>query len=311
MRRSKKNNYRKIKSFLKKHTIITKLVLLFALCGAAVLVWKIALTIEDEGYKTPDIPDNNVSEEMVENFSYLAVTQVDQVTESTDEVLINLNDYSDEVLINEEGDYHLKGELEGSLRIKAEEQSVHLYLDNVSITAKDGPAIIVDSAGKVVITLLSGTENVISDSGDYRNSVDYEAAISTTCALTINGDGALTVYGLYEDAIRSKDVVKILDGVISIYSKRTAVHGNDGIHVTGGQIFISSEKKGYKTTKSGIDGRGNIMISGGTHNIIAGEYAFVCSKADLYIFDCEIYNKSVISTYNVKGTRMIEEGCLQ
>lgn len=80
--------------------------------------------------------------------------------------------------------------------------------------------------------------------------------------------------------------------------------------MSGGQFDISSEKNGFKTTKEGADGRGSLIIGGGTMSIIAGRSAFVTTKASVYIFNCSIKSHSVVSTYDIGGLHRVQEGCL-
>ena len=74
---------------------------------------------------------------------------------------------------------------------------------------------------------------------------------------------------------------------------------------------ISSEKNGLRTTKSGADGRGNLVISGGDHRIIAGRHAFLVGRGDLYVYNCRIFDKSIVSTWNVGGQVKVQSGCIQ
>ena len=284
-----------------------KLYLAILLVFALFICWKIGTAYGTE--KPPEIPATE--EELRESFPYLAIIDMDRETEMTDPVELNLWQISDGYEITEAGNYHLTGEMRGTLRINAPEQNVHLFLDNASITAISGPAIHCQGANRLVITLLPGTENYISDSGDYRQETTAEACIYSENHLTFNGTGELAVNGYYKDAIRSRDIMKILGGDYAIKCKRTAIHGTDGIVVTGGTFVISSEKVGLKSTKKSPDGRGNIIISGGELSIIAGRYAFVAEKANLYIYDCTVYERSVMSPYDVAGVVRVQEGCVQ
>ena len=284
-----------------------KLYLAILLVFALFICWKIGTAYETE--KVPAIPASD--EELRESFPYLAIIDMDQVTEMTDPVDIDLSGFSDGYEITGEGEYHLTGELRGTLIINAPEENVHLFLDNVSITSKSGPALYCKDANRLVITLLPGTENYISDSGDYRAEDTVEACIYSECNMTFNGPGELTVNGYYKDAVRSRDAIKILGGDYAIKCKRTAIHGTDGIVVTDGSFAISSEKYGFKSTKKSPEGRGNIIISGGELSIIAGRYAFVAEKANLYIYDCTVYQRSVMSVYDVGGEVRVQEGCVQ
>lgn len=294
--------------FFRKHKQIGKLCTIFILVFALLICWEIGMAHEVTSEEI-DIPETEAG--LQENFPYLSATQLDQETELIDAEFINLSQTQDQYEITTGGRFRLTGELSGTLIINASEQNVHLFLDNVTIISKSGPAVYCQDADKLIITLLPGTENVISDTGDYRANHEFEACIYSECDITFNGMGGLTVNGYYKDAIRSKDIVKILDGVYTVKCKRTGIRGNDGILVAGGNIMISSEEYGFKTTKSGMEGRGNMIISGGELFIIAGRCAFVTTKANLLIYNCSIFERSVINTYDVGGLVRIQEGCIQ
>ena len=55
--------------------------------------------------------------------------------EEEEAVVVNLDEQSGECQIREGGAYLLSGELKGMVSIDAEEQVVHLILDNVSIAS--------------------------------------------------------------------------------------------------------------------------------------------------------------------------------
>lgn len=250
------------------------------------------------------------ADNLEKSFSYLAITKLDRITEPDNPKTIELTEELEKLEITDGGDYILSGKLNGTIHISAREQNVHLFLNGVEITSTVGPAIYCEDADKLTITLQPGTENFISDSGKYLADEEMESCIFSVCDVTLNGTGSLTVNGLYKDAIRSRDIVKILDGNYTIKCKRTAIHGNDGIQISGGSFFISTEKYAMKTTKSGIHGRGNLMVLGGNFSIIAGRTAFVTTKADLYVYDCTIQQVSIVTTYEVGGVARIEEGCI-
>jgi hypothetical protein len=297
--------------FFETHKIISKILIFICLCVGLVICWNAGKAYENSGSsKYINVP---VAEESFdETFPYLAVTELDSKTIPENATEINLDDYSNEVYLSG-GDYILSGSLTGHIIIDAKEQNIHLFLNGVSITSAGGPAIMVpDNSGeKLVITLVDGTDNSISDNGDFRSYDEYEGTIEASCDITINGTGTLAVNGYYKDAIHSKDIVKILDGNYTLKCKRNGIMGNDGVLVSNGNIVISSEKNGIKTSKKGEDGRGNLIVSGGDLSIIAGRYAFVTTKANIYIYNCTIYNKSIVDTYDCGGLKRIQEGCVQ
>ena len=286
-----------------------QIVLLILLCGALALCWIVGSRHDER--RNPPEPEVPISgEDFSISLPYLTVTRADHETESTEAQTVNLSEQKDELLISG-GEWILTGKMTGRIRIAAEDQNVHLFLAGATLNSREGPAIQVESAGKVIITLTEGSENQISDSGDYRKSQDAEACIYSAADLTINGTGALIVNGLFKDAIRSRNVVKIMDGKITIRSKRTGIHGTDGIHVAGGELDISSEKVGLRTTKAGTEGRGDLVVAGGILRIIAGRNAFVAERGNLYIYNCSIFDKSVVNTWNVGGKVKVQDGCIQ
>lgn len=283
---------------------------LVVLCAALALCWVIGSRYEKNRLpREAEIP--MTAEEMDQQFPLLALTRADQETDSSSVQNLDLSSFDKECIILEGGAYRLTGSLNGVVRVAAEEQTVHLILDNAIVTAPQGPALLVESAGKVILTLPEGTRSSFSDSGHYPNGTGEEACVSSHSDLTVNGSGALTVNGLYKDAVRSKNVIRIAGGEITIKCKRTGIHAADGILVAGGKLNISSEKNGLKTTKSGADGRGNVVISGGEHRFIAGRHAFLVGRGDLYIYHCLIYDKSIVSTCSVGGKTRIQSGCIQ
>lgn len=213
-------------------------------------------------------------------------------------------------LIAEGGEYLLSGNMEGQIIVDAcEDELVHLYLAGVSITSHRGPAIWVEEASKVVVTLVSGTENALADSPDYTDYEDAEGCLYCAADLTINGEGSLSVISYHEDGIRSKDVVKILDGRIDVQARGDGIRGNDGIVIKNSQIKIESEGSGIRTTRQGEDARGVIEIDGGTLELIAGKNG-ICSASDLHMQDCSCTINAVEEKTKIEGRNAIQEGCM-
>lgn len=296
--------------FFRGHRVLGSLVALLMLSLTLFICWEAGATYEShkDGYKYVTVP---LSEDDLQNqLSYLQVTDLDQVVDGTDINEMYFDNASEIVEIHEGGEYSLSGKITGMIHIDAKEQNVHLFLNGLELVSKSGPAIYCENADKLVITLVDGSQNTISDSGDYREYDDLEACVYSDCDMTFNGTGTLRVNGYYKDAIRSKDIVKVLSGIYTVKCKRTAIHGNDGIYVENGEFMISSEKNGFKTTKHGADGRGSLIIAGGEMNIIAGRYAFVTTKANLYLYDCNINSRSIVDTYSIGGAKRVQAGCV-
>lgn len=242
--------------------------------------------------------------------SPFVVTRADSNADFSSASHIDLSTVSDQYVISNAGDYLLTGELDGSICIDAEEQVVHLIFNGIDIHSFNGPAISVVSAGKVIITINPDTVNNLRDSGYYNTSDEENACIYSVSDLTINGSGALNVYGFHKDGIHSKDIVKILGGEISILSKRDGIRGNDGILIRTDTLDIESEGSGLHTTKTDSNIRGDIEISGGSLSIISGDYA-IASVGSLCVSECSIYDKGILGSYRVGENLIVQEGCLE
>lgn len=297
----------KPESFFKKHGTACKIVLAVLLASALVACYFICLNNNPFASFTADQPAAATS---VPDVSYLAATPLDNDTDPEGAEEIDLSACTGGCDITSGGKYRLTGEMHGTIRINAPDENVHLFLDNVSITSPYGPAILCEHTNKLIITLLPYTNNSIADSGRHPLNSRTRACIFSMCDLTFNGSGSLRVSGLCEDAIRTRDVLKILGGDFYIRSKRTALRGNDGISVTGGDLQIASQRFGLMTTKSGPKGRGDLSVTGGNLEIVAGRFVFVCEKANLEIRDCTVLTKSVVNAYLVAGEKRVEEGCV-
>ena len=101
---------------------------------------------------------------------------------------------------------------------------IQLVLDNANINSNTSAAIYVCEADKVFITLAPGSENTLSNGGEYTaiddNNID--AVIFSKDDLTLNGSGSLTINASAGHGIVSKDDLVITSGTYTINS---ASHG--------------------------------------------------------------------------------------
>lgn len=238
------------------------------------------------------------------------ITDVDKVIESEQAEYIDLNKKNTQTVITKGGAYVLFGETKYAVHIDVQDQIVHLILSGVNIRSTSGPALQISTAGKVVITLAENTENVLKDSGNYKEYTESDATLYSEADVTINGQGSLEVYGYYKDAIHTKEILKVLDGVVQVQSKRDGLRGNDGIVLMPKELIIESEGNGVRTTNARKEGKGIIEILAGEHIITAGKYAIV-SESDLYVRDCQIECFSVIDDLDVKGKKYVQETCIE
>ena len=228
------------------------------------------------------------------------MTEADMKTAPEDPEEIDLSLCAEPLWIREGGDHLLYGTLYHPLFIEAEDKLVHLFLDGAEIRSGSGPAINVMSAGKVIITLVEGSENTIRDSQNYHNYDIYEAAISAPCDLTINGTGSLFVYGFYKDAVKSKDILKLNGGTYFVQAKRDGLRGSDGLVLAPEKLTVETERNGLATTKLHSMGKGDMDIREGDIMVTSGKYAVSCT-GDVYLRATDFKCISVYGDMNVEG----------
>lgn len=183
------------------------------------------------------------------------------------------------VTITAAGTYAVSGKLDdGRIVVDvADKGVVRLVLNGAEIHNSDSSAIYVEEAGKLVLTLAEGTENVVSDGAEYvfpdASTDEPNAAIFSHDDLTINGSGKLAVQGNYKDAIKSKDDLKITGGTIAIQSVDDGLVGRDLVAVQDGAVTIDAADDAVKTTNDTDETKGFVYIQGGTFSIQAGDDA--------------------------------------
>lgn len=231
------------------------------------------------------------------------VTKLDSEIDCVNATQIELDQLKENrLLLNQGGDYLLSGKNSNCNIIinTYDDEIVHLFLNNVELGVQEGPAIYAEKAGKVVITVLEDTENIILDSSEYAS--ETEACIFSNADLTINGSGKLSVYGYYHDAIRSKDRLKLVKANLYVKAKNDGLRGNDGIIIENSDIEIESEGTGILTKSES----GYIVIRGGKCKIISGENA-IAADSFVGIYDCKKDLYSVLEAVKCNGNKEIEE----
>lgn len=172
--------------------------------------------------------------------------------------------------ITEPGTYTLSGTLEGGEIIINCSGKLTLILENANITSNTGPAIDVQAAGQVILTLASGTQNTVTDAATYTNNAGgQDAAIFSRADMVITGDGTLSVNALHNDGIASRDTLLIEGGTISVNATNHGIKGKDYLMITGGTVTINAGGDAIKATNDTQSDMGYASISGGTLSLTA------------------------------------------
>jgi len=178
------------------------------------------------------------------------------------------------VTITEAGVYRLSGTLNGSVVVAApDDAQVVLILDGADIANSDGPAIEVQTADDVAISLAAGSTNSVSDAASYADDAGAKAAIHADTDLTISGTGSLTVAGNGNDGISSTDDLVTLSGDITVTAADDALRGKDALVVEGGTLNLTADGDGLKSDQDDDETTGYVLVTGGTIAIDSGDDA--------------------------------------
>lgn len=210
-------------------------------------------------------------------------TDADHTWDTTTEVSIDLADptatdgvsVADGVItITKAGAYRLSGSLaEGQVVVNTEDSgTVHLILDDASITNDDGPAIVITQATVTVIILADGTTNTLTDGSTYADTAEDapNATLDSSADLTITGTGTLKVTGRYNDAISSADGLVISRATLEVDAADDGIRGKDYLVIDSGTITVTAGGDGLKSDNTEDAALGYISIGDATVTVAAG-----------------------------------------
>ncbi|MGN0606647.1 MAG: carbohydrate-binding domain-containing protein [Oscillospiraceae bacterium] len=215
-------------------------------------------------------------------------------------VIINGSD----ITITAGGSYELTGNLFGCITVQvSKEEEVVLNLNWASVSNDYGSAIYVESADKVKINSMSGTNNYFEDGGS------SEACIYSKDDLTLKGDGYINISGNTKNAVYSKNNLKVTGGSLDIWAAGNALVGKDKVIIENGYINISWCKDGIKSTNDTDSSKGYVTVSGGTVYVTAEDDA-IQAVTGVEVYGCSIYTNAGGKKVNCDGTVSVEDGCI-
>ena len=165
--------------------------------------------------------------------------------------------------ITADGVYVLTGEFTMPIVIAAgSSDKVQLVLQNAAITTADGPAILIESADKVFITLPEGSVSHVTDGAAYASTESGapDAAIFSRADLCLNGAGSLLVTGQYRHGIVSKDDLVIVRCTLEVSAASTGLDGKDCLKATEASITIHAGTNGMRSDNAEDAARGFIYL---------------------------------------------------
>lgn len=177
------------------------------------------------------------------------------------------------ITITEDKTHIISGKLDdGMIIVDAEETAkIQLVFEGVNINSATSAALYVKEADKVFVTLAEGTDNTLSNGGEFKTIDDnnIDAVLFSKQDLTINGLGKLIVTSPNGSGIVSKDDLVITSGDYEISSASHALDGNDSIRVKEADLLINAGKDGIHSENTDDLSLGFVYIKSGTFDIEA------------------------------------------
>ncbi|MFZ3070306.1 MAG: carbohydrate-binding domain-containing protein [Anaerolineaceae bacterium] len=195
-------------------------------------------------------------------------------------------------VITSPGTYRLSGSLDnGQILVNTEsEETVRLILDGVSISNSSSATINIEKAGKVVLILADGTQNVLSDAQTYTYApMDVDepnAALFSKANLTIYGGGSLTVSGNYNDAISSKDGLIIKNAILSVTAVDDGIRGKDYLVLENAVLNVTSGGDGLKSDNDVVEAPGAVLVTSSTVTVSSNGDG-ICAEGQVEIVSGE------------------------
>ena len=243
-------------------------------------------------------------------------TEAVTITFSDEGVLVNGSGVSVDgttVYISAKGTYLLSGTCaDGQIVVEVtKEDKVQLVLNGLNLTCTDSAPLYVLRADKVSLTLAPGSENSFTDAAVYTRVFEKEpnACVCSRDDLSINGTGSLTVTGLNNNGIGTKDDLRIVNGTITVTAVKNALKGNDSVAIKGATIVLDAGKDGIKAENAEDADKGFVYIESGDITITAGDDA-IQGQQDVTIKGGSISVSADGKTINSKGTQDVAVGVI-
>lgn len=179
--------------------------------------------------------------------------------------------------ITQAGTFVFSGTMDdGQIQVDADKEAVvHIVLNGLTASSSSSSVIYGIQSKKIVITLAQGQENTLSDAASYVYEGGAEdepnACIFSKDDLSINGKGTLNINGNYQDGLRSKDNLKIINGVINVAARQNGVKGKDSVSIKDGDLTIDAGGDGIKSNNDTETDKGYVLLDGGKYRITAAQ----------------------------------------
>ena len=202
--------------------------------------------------------------------------------------------FSDQTLtITQAGTYVLTG-ISKNIKLvveAADTDQVHLVFQSLTLEG-EGTLLQVNKAQEVVISLVEGSQNALTES-QASDDEEVKATIHSQVPLTLNGTGNLTLTALTKNALEVEDDLKVLGGTYTVKAANhgfkaegaldieaatlTIEAGKDGLHAEHDEtteranISLNPTQLSIAATEDGVDAGNELTIKGGTITVSQSE----------------------------------------
>ncbi|MGN1115852.1 MAG: carbohydrate-binding domain-containing protein [Candidatus Ornithomonoglobus sp.] len=215
------------------------------------------------------------------------------------------------ITITEGGDFTVTGKNSDAQIVVDTDAKVRLRLNGVELVNTDGAPIYIKSADKCYITLEDGTENTLTDGGEYTEELEINGCIYSSDNLEIKGKGALNINANVHHGIAAKDNLEISNGTIYITAEGDGIHVNDTAAISGGTVNITSAQDGIQS-ESILDISGGIINISCTGEVTASTAGFgmgpggARAQMQTAVYDAEDDETEDISSKGLKAGWMMD-----
>ena len=148
-------------------------------------------------------------------------------------------------------------------------EPVVIHMKDLQLTGSEAPVL--NILGSADVTLVLEGENILQAVTLETDQV--QPVLRTEGSLTICGEGSLTVSGMYQDGIRTKNNFSMSSGTLSVEAGNNGIRSGNEITISGGILTVRADNNGIKAKGKQQKDNGQIKISGGELHVAAGDDA--------------------------------------
>ncbi|MFA5006739.1 MAG: carbohydrate-binding domain-containing protein [Candidatus Izemoplasmatales bacterium] len=210
------------------------------------------------------------------------------------------------ISIDAGGVYVITGAGEGNIVVSAgKDETVTLVLSGCDLTSPDGPVILAEQSGKLILNLADGTANRLADRAG--STSDIHSVVFSNDDVTINGTGSLTIEANVGNGLNTDDDLVITNGTIAITAENNCLKANDSITIKDATLTLTAGNDAIHCENAESAENGLITIESGVFTISAYGDGLDASHA-VTIFDGTFMivsgvNNASIATVSGKGIK--------